>query len=106
MNLPFHLAGIQTSILISESCVGLDTAAMRQNSGRSFSEPRMSPPTGPEGGNAAGGLNAPAATVSARVIVASGILDPTKVRHDCAAIAKLLPPISRANAAAAIMMRI
>src|SRR6185295_3736896 len=64
-NLPFQpLAGSHTSILMSESAVGLSVAATRQNAGRSANG--LPPPRPP------GWENAPAATASAAVIVACG----------------------------------
>src|SRR6187399_1422349 len=72
-NLPFHAvlpgapaargAGSHTSILMSESAVGLSVAATRQNAGRSANALPPRPP---------GCENAPAATASAAVIVALG----------------------------------
>src|SRR6478672_3798806 len=63
--LPFQPAsGSHTSILISESLPGLIVAATRQNAGRFFTE---------AGGTLApGGINAPAATGCADVMVVSG----------------------------------
>src|SRR5579871_190977 len=63
--LPFHpVSGSHTSILISESLAGLIVAATRQNAGRFFTEAggTLSP----------GGINAPAATACANVMVVSG----------------------------------
>src|SRR6476469_1537311 len=63
--LPFQpVSGSHTSILISESLAGLIVAATRQNAGRFFTE---------AGGTLApGGINAPAATGCADVMVVSG----------------------------------
>src|SRR5438105_984324 len=59
--LPFQLAaGSQTSILISESATGWSVAEIRQKAGRDLYWSTPLPP----------GLNAPAATVWAAVIVA------------------------------------
>src|SRR5712692_4895671 len=67
-NLPFQPeAGIQISILMSESVVGLRVAATRQKAGRSLNDAG-----GALAGCGAGALNAPAATGSARVMVVSG----------------------------------
>src|SRR5215472_17535946 len=77
-NLPFQLdAGIQTSILMSESAVGFSVAAIRQNAGRSpngFSPPRPARPP-------PAGLYAPAATASAVVIVAFGSFSDARLSH-------------------------
>src|ERR1035438_4608863 len=56
-------AGIHTSILMSESGEGFSVAAMRQNAGRFLYAfpPPLPPPCG--------GMNSPAATVCAKVIV-------------------------------------
>src|SRR5437764_11240146 len=65
-NLPFQLAaGIQTSILMSDSGAGLSVAAIRQNAGRLLAACRA-PALLP------GGTNAPASTEAASVIVAFG----------------------------------
>src|SRR5262245_55140264 len=67
-NLPFQPeAGIQTSILMSESADGLSVAATRQNAGRSLNDGGE-----PLAGIKPGKLKAPAATGSARVMVVSG----------------------------------
>src|SRR5688572_18029901 len=73
-NLPFHTvppvapsargAGSHTSILMSDSAVGLSVAATRQNAGRSANG--LPPPRPP------GWVKAPAATVSTVVTVACG----------------------------------
>src|SRR5688572_9523121 len=79
-NLPFHPeAGSHTSILISESGDGLSVAATRQNAGRSAN---CAPPPRPP---PCGGVNAPAATGCAIVIVASCSLSDESISHDCAA---------------------
>src|SRR5262245_57999262 len=67
-NLPFQfaVAGIHTSIFMSDSVVGFSVAAIRQNAGRSAycaPPPRPPPPAG---------VNAPAATLCADPIVALG----------------------------------
>src|SRR5262245_58018166 len=64
--LPFQPdAGIHTSILISESLVGFNVAATRQNSGTSL---KAAAPRAP----APGGVNWPAATVCTVVTVVLG----------------------------------
>jgi hypothetical protein len=69
-NFPFLFApGIQTSILMTESELGLAVAAMRQNSGRFFSGVGLYP-RGALGGG--GGVNSPAGTDVASVIVVCG----------------------------------
>src|SRR5215813_6414670 len=80
-NLPFQfaVAGIHTSILMSESAVGFSVAAIRQNDGRSAycaPPPRPPPPAG---------VNAPAATVCADVIDALGNLRSARLSHVAAA---------------------
>src|SRR6185312_9691799 len=79
--LPFHpVSGSHTSILISESLVGLIVAATRQNAGRFFTE---------AGGTIApGGMNAPAATGCANVMVVSGSLSAARLSQ-VAAMAEL-----------------
>src|SRR5437879_3155990 len=65
-SLPFHPeTGSQTSILISESLEGLSFAATRQNAGSLLyaETPAAGDPLGP------GGINSPAATTCAEVIV-------------------------------------
>src|SRR5687767_5263314 len=86
-NLPFQpAAGSQTSILMSESADGLSVAATRQNAGRSVNcapPPRpvaAAPPPRPP----AGGVNAPAGTSCAIVIVASVSFREESASHDCA----------------------
>src|SRR5262245_22017856 len=64
-NLPFHPdSGSHTSIFISESCVGLNVAATRQNDGRPL---KASAPRVPRGG-----VKPPGATGCASVIVELG----------------------------------
>src|SRR5579864_3727456 len=63
---PFHAdSGSQTSILISESVVGVSVAATRQNAGTLRKDGGCLPL-----GGGRGEVKAPAATVSAMVIVA------------------------------------
>src|SRR4051812_9811281 len=70
--LPFHpVSGSQTSILISESLAGLMVAATRQNAGIFF--------TDAGGSLAPGGMNAPAATGCADVMVVSGSLSAARL---------------------------
>src|SRR5216684_49939 len=62
MNLPFHFStGSQTSILISESDVGLRVAATRQKAGRRLKSCCC-------GGGAFGWVNSPAGTSVVRVM--------------------------------------
>src|SRR5260370_42386755 len=62
-NFPFQRSdGIQTSILMSESAVGLSSAATRQKAGMRLKAACCA-------GGAEGNVNPPASTVSARVIV-------------------------------------
>src|SRR5437588_345200 len=69
---PFQLAtGIQNSALISESLDGLSVAVTRQNAGRSFAT-GGGPPKGATPCGGAGGVNFPASTIAAEVIVAAG----------------------------------
>src|SRR6187397_3392954 len=93
-NLPFHPEeGSQTSTLMSESGDGLSIAATRQNAGRSVNcapPPRpvaVAPPPRPP---PCGGVNAPAATDCAIVMVASGSLSDESISHDCAATGRAL----------------
>src|SRR5437867_8378614 len=78
-NFPFQFdAGSQTSILISESPVGFNVAAIRQNAGRSLNcapPPRPPPPAG---------ANAPAATACADVTVVSGSFSEERLSHGAA----------------------
>src|SRR5216683_3085652 len=70
-NFPFHPeAGSHTSILMSESVVGASVAATRQNAGRLANGPGPTP--GPRPARPAGGVNCPAATGCAMVIVECG----------------------------------
>src|SRR6185503_2652867 len=73
-NLPFHPdAGSQTSILMSESLVGFNVAATRQNAGSA----EKSPPSlwSP-------GVNAPACTGAAAVMVARGSAIFARLLHE------------------------
>src|SRR5215467_14964443 len=66
MNFPFQCSdGIQTSVFISESEVGLSSAATRQNAGSRLNDACCA-------GANEGSVKAPASTASARVIVAAG----------------------------------
>src|SRR6185503_12019525 len=88
-NLPFHdpLSGSQTSILMSESVEGVSAAATLQNAGSAEyglgwlaprpaprapprAPPRPAAPSRPGTAGAAGGVNAPAATICAEVTCA------------------------------------
>src|SRR5262249_13764176 len=72
---PFHpLNGIHTSILISESLVGVRVAATRQNGGRFV-----------KGCEAPGGRNDPAVTGAAIVIRACGTFNSVSDSHGTAA---------------------
>src|SRR5579862_9730710 len=83
-SLPFHPdAGIQTSILISESLVGVAVAAIRQNAGRSLKFGGRAP--GNPAGDPGGSVNSPAATDSASVTVVCGICNDFKLSHVAAA---------------------
>src|SRR5215510_2768082 len=82
-NFPFQLdAGNHTSILISESLVGLIVAAIWQNAGKSVNcaPPPRPPPARPP----PPGENAPAATDCAIVIVVSGSFSPPRLSHGAA----------------------
>src|SRR5712692_2277937 len=81
-SLPFQPdAGNHTSILMSESLVGVSVAATRQNSGNCANgfEPPRPPPALP-----AGGVNCPAATVRASVTAALGCPHDMRLSHDAA----------------------
>jgi len=70
--LPFHpMSGSHTSTLTSESLAGLIVAATRQNAGTFFTEAG--------GALAPGGMNAPAATGCANVMVVSGSLSAARL---------------------------
>src|SRR5882672_3016252 len=80
--LPFQpVTGIHTSILMSESPVGFRVAVTRQKAGRFLNGARGSPRPPPPGG----GVNAPAATVAADVIVVFGKDSEARLSHDAAA---------------------
>src|SRR5438128_792539 len=86
MNFPFHPdAGIHTSILMSESADGFSVAATRQNAGRSLTACTMPGDTVAPAG--IGGLNAPASTACATVIVVVGSASEARLSHDRAAVA-------------------
>src|SRR5579862_3682570 len=77
-NLPFHpLAGSQTSILMSESLVGVSVAATRQNSPSALYGFR------PRGGPS-GGWNVPAATTSTLVMAVSLSASLARLAHGAA----------------------
>src|SRR5262245_29172166 len=86
-NFPFQFSGIHTSMSICESAVGRSVAATRQNDGTARPAgaapapprpPRAPPsaagagPLAPSGAGAAGGVNVPAGTTSAMVMVVVG----------------------------------
>src|SRR5262245_24743783 len=83
---------------MSESLDGLSVAAMRQNAGRLFCAPPRPPRAPPP---APGGVNAPAATDSAAVIVVSGNLSDARLSHDEAAVSGAAVRAPTATAAAA-----
>ena len=94
-NFPFQpVAGSQTSILMSESLEGLSVAATRQNAGRSAN--CAPPPPRPP----AGGVNAPAATGCAIVMVASGSLSELRLSHVAAAAGPAIDTLNATNTAA------
>src|SRR6185295_422096 len=79
-NLPFQPdAGIQTSILMSESLVGLSVAATRQNAGKSLNGSLCAAPRPP---GAWGITNEPAATDSASEIVVLGSACALRLSHE------------------------
>jgi len=85
--LPFHAeVGNQTSILISESLVGVSVAATRQNAGRSVNGfgPRPARPLG-------GGANDPGGTLCAEVIVACGSGRDARLSHVAATVVRAAP---------------
>src|SRR5438552_5829857 len=78
-NLPFHAwAGSQTSILMSESDEGVSVAATRQKVGSWLNCGTAGP--------VSGRVNAPAATVLAKVIEVFGSARDDKLSHDDAAL--------------------
>src|SRR5271154_3016268 len=71
-NFPFQVsAGIHTSILISESAVGLISACTRQNAGKSI-----------DGTSPGGNLKSPAGTTAAEVIVVFSSCSAANFSHD------------------------
>src|SRR4051794_26492197 len=78
-NLPFQASagGIQTSNLISESLVGRAVASTRQNAGSVMDAGVRNWPSGPTA--TAGGLNAPAATAVADLMVTLGIVSAARL---------------------------
>src|SRR5271157_6191065 len=84
-SLPFQFsAGIQTSILISESGVGARVAVTRQKAGAALKT--ASPPGPPiRGPPPIGGVNAPAATRVADVIFPSGSASEATLSQEAAA---------------------
>src|SRR5438046_2705092 len=83
-NLPFQPdAGIQTSILMSESLVGFSVAATRQNAGSA-----LNAAPGPRPPRAAGGVNSPAPTGCASVMVVSGNASDARLSQVAAAAAR------------------
>src|ERR1700722_180505 len=70
-------AGSQTSILISESLEGVSVAITRQKAGRPLKSSAFDRP----GPGTAGGVNAPAATLCADVMVTFGRLSLERLSH-------------------------
>src|SRR5688500_5275777 len=96
-NLPFQPdAGSQTSILMSDSGVGVSVAATRQNAGRSLN--CAAPPRPP------GAVNAPAATDCADVMVAPDSFIDDRLSQ-VAANAESAPSVSRTATANGAMNR-
>jgi hypothetical protein len=87
MNLPFHRSagGSQTSILISESLVGLMVAATRQKEGRSL---YAISPSWRRKEKEGGGAKAPAVTGAAIVIAVCGSESLERLSHGVAVIAR------------------
>src|SRR6185295_9294653 len=84
-NFPFQPDdGSQTSILMSESLVGFNVAATRQNAGSVANAPAPArpPPAGPR--PPAGGVKAPAATGCAMVTAVSGSASEARRSHEVA----------------------
>src|SRR2546425_7288041 len=81
-NLPFHAwAGSQTSILMSESDEGVSVAATRQKAG-TWLKPGPPPARPPPDG----GVNPPAGTFCAAVMVGWGSFSDDRLSHDAAAV--------------------
>src|SRR5260221_4925253 len=92
-NLPFQVSagGIHTSILMFDSAVGLSVAATRQKAGTVIVGPFA----------LAFGLNGPAATAAAVVMVASCTFRPLSASHDAGgacAVSATAPVVARASA--------
>src|SRR5580704_3415673 len=105
INLPFQLEeGIQTSNLISESVEGLVTAATRQKAGRSLTATMVIPPREPGDGKGDGGVNAPAETIWAKVIVVSGSLSAIRLSQGVSAISCAQTEIAKRNADAVLVI--
>src|SRR3954468_22453438 len=95
-NLPFQpFVGSHTSILMSESVLGVSVAATRQNDGRFAYGLAPPPPRRPP----SGGTNVPGATTSARLIVPAFKAAPAKLSH-VAADARVAATAVRNNASA------
>src|SRR5882672_10484704 len=81
-------AGIHTSILMSESSVGLRVAWTRQNAGRVLNEAAGTRP-------APGGVKSPAATVFADAMLVRGIVREARLSQDTGALAaEAITPVS------------
>src|SRR5262245_20381258 len=95
-NLPFQLrAGIHSSILISESALGISVAVTRQKAGKSANGDGAAPrplPDGPAAGggapaplNAGNGTKLPASTALANVIVVCGSVNLARLSQEAPA---------------------
>src|SRR5687768_2567610 len=90
-NLPFQLAGSHSSILMSDSLVGISVAATRQKAGRSAIGAPPRPPR-------PGAVNVPAATVCAAVMVTFGSFADDRLSQVAAAAgAALMASAARRN---------
>src|SRR5215510_1867573 len=90
MNLPFHPdAGIHSSNLMSESLVGLISAATRQNAGKLSNR-------GPGKLPGLSGVNLPAGSAFASVMVVSGKVSVASISH-VMALAKGTPKVNSAE---------
>src|SRR5207245_311256 len=100
-NFPFHAAaGIQTSILMSESADGIRVAATRQKAGRlsnrgAFAGCAVVTP---------GSANCPAATSCADVIVVFGSVSFARASHDAPSAGMLAVIVSKSAVAVIILL--
>ena len=105
INFPFQLeAGIQTSNLISESVEGLVITATRQKAGRSLAATLVMPPRESGDGKGDGGVNAPAETIWAKVIVVFGSLSAIRLSQAVAAVSCGQAEIAKRNADAVLVI--